>query len=49
MVILTLKLHCVRLFHLLSQKVAKAPGAGGGGNPHMNGVGMLVGNFELDP
>ena len=22
---------------------------GGGGNPHMEGVGMLVGNFELNP
>ena len=23
--------------------------AGGGGTPHMKGVGMLVGNFELNP
>ena len=22
---------------------------GGGGTPHMKGVGMLVGNFELNP
>ena len=22
---------------------------GGGGNPHMKGMGMLVGNFELNP
>ena len=22
---------------------------GGGGNPHMKGVGMVVGNFELNP
>ena len=26
----------------------KAP-RGGGGTPHMKGVGMLVGNFELNP
>ena len=26
------------------------PGGGtGGGTPHMKGVGMLVGNFELNP
>ena len=24
-------------------------GGGGGGTPHMKGVGMLVGNFELNP
>ena len=24
-------------------------GVGGGGAPHMKGVGMLVGNFELNP
>ena len=25
------------------------PGGGGGGTPHMKGVGMLVGYFELNP
>ena len=25
------------------------PGGGGWGTPHMEGVGMLVGNFELNP
>ena len=25
------------------------PGRGGGGTPHMEGVGKLVGNFELHP
>ena len=24
-------------------------GGGGGGTPHMKGMGMLVGNFELNP
>ena len=26
-----------------------APGGGGGGKPHMEGVGMLVKHFELNP
>ena len=31
-------------------KVNDTPGgAGGGGTPHMKGVGMLVGNFEFNP
>ena len=30
------------------QKSRFNPG-GGGGTPHMKGVGMLVGNFELNP
>ena len=30
-----------------SKKVGVQPG--GGGTPHMKGVGMLVGNFELNP
>ena len=25
------------------------PGRGGGGAPHMKGVGMPVGNFEVNP
>ena len=27
----------------------KVGSTGGGGTPHMKGVGMLVGNFELNP
>ena len=26
-----------------------SPGGGGGGDSHMEGTGMLVGNFELNP
>ena len=29
--------------------VARFNPGGGGGTPHMKGVGMLVGNFELNP
>ena len=31
-----------------NQLISFLPG-GGGGTPHMKGVWMLVGNFELDP
>ena len=27
----------------------RVPGRGGGGDPHMKEVGMLIGNFELNP
>ena len=30
------------------EQCAVSPG-GGGGTPHMKAVGMLVGNFELNP
>ena len=30
-------------------KLTCTPGGGGGGNFHMKGAGMLVGNFELNP
>ena len=29
--------------------VCVVPGEGGGGTLHMKGVGMLIGNFELNP
>ena len=38
--------------HLLNDPGLQAVGGGGGpgrGTPHMKGVGMLVGNFELNP
>ena len=30
-------------------KACPTPQAQGGGTPHMKGLGMLVGNFELNP
>ena len=36
------------LFLMFVTAVFVLPG-GGGGTPHMKGVGMLVGNFELYP
>ena len=37
----------VKKFRPLSKDKGRAPP--GGGTPHMKGVGMLVGNFELNP
>ena len=37
----------IKYLSLLDQFLTKDPG--GGGTPHMRGVGMLVGNFELNP
>ena len=34
---------------VLDEKYRIAARGGGGGGPHMKGVGMLVGNFELNP
>ena len=33
----------------LALEPSSAPPGGGGGHKHMKGVGMLVGNFELNP
>ena len=37
------------LYAGLPQMEPTRGGGGGGGTPHMKGVGMVVGNFELNP
>ena len=42
--------NCIFWFSILCNYfVQDMERGGGGGTPHMKGVGMLVGNFELNP
>ena len=41
--------NCSNKMILMKKQRGKNPGGGGGRTSHMKGVGMLVGNFELNP
>ena len=41
--------NCIFWFSILCNYFVQDMERGGGGTPHIKGVGMLVGNFELNP